>query len=322
MDDPLRANRELWDAWTKIHVASAFYDVESFRTGERAIRLKDNELDEIGPVEGRALLHLQCHFGLDTLSWARLGATVTGADFSEEGIAAARTLAADLAIPATFVVSNLYDLPEALDGQFDIVYTSGGVLGWLPDIDGWARVAAHFVRPGGFFYVNEIHPVANALENEGSRRASFVSLYPYWSHAEPLRFVTKGSYADPDAPDRGLGRVRLGPLAREIVSALVEAGLRIEFLHEFDFVNWKLTSWSRAKTGAGVCRRGRWASFPVVLDQGEQARRRAAAGRVLTGTVHATVSPAAMEAIGSARRPGYAPGRGQATLSNRRITGS
>jgi 2-polyprenyl-3-methyl-5-hydroxy-6-metoxy-1,4-benzoquinol methylase len=142
MDHALRDNRRLWDAWTPINAASAFYDVASFRDGRRPIRLSDYERGEIGPVEGRTLLHLQCHFGLDTLSWARLGAIVTGADFSEAGIATARALAAELEIPARFVVSNLYDLPDALEGEFDIVYTSRGVLGWLPDIEGWARVAA------------------------------------------------------------------------------------------------------------------------------------------------------------------------------------
>lgn len=135
MDEALRQNRELWDAWTRINVASSFYDVQSFRTGERGVRLADYEREEIGSVDGRTLLHLQCHFGLDTLSWARLGAVVTGVDFSEAGIAAARALASELAIPASFVLSDLYDLPSQLAGEFDIVYTSNGVLGWLPDIE-------------------------------------------------------------------------------------------------------------------------------------------------------------------------------------------
>src|SRR5450755_1706215 len=103
MDEALRANRDLWNAWTKINIESAFYDVASFRSGERAVRLSDYEIAEVGPVEGKSLLHLQCHFGMDTLSWARLGATVTGADFSPAGVETARALAAELGIPATFV---------------------------------------------------------------------------------------------------------------------------------------------------------------------------------------------------------------------------
>lgn len=238
MDDALRKNRELWDAWTKIHVGSAFYDVPSFRSGDRPIRLADYEREEVGRVEGRTLLHLQCHFGLDTLSWARLGATVTGADFSEEAISAARALAAELGIVATFVTSDLYRLPEVLNEQFDVVYTSRGVLGWLPDIAGWGRVAAQFVRPGGFLYVTEIHPVAQVFESEGVAPGELRLAYPYWSHPEPLRFDVKGSYADPDAPTEGLVEYGWNHSLGEIVTALVDAGLRLEFLHEFDFVSW------------------------------------------------------------------------------------
>jgi len=238
MDEALRRNRDVWDAWTRIHVASEFYDVASFRSGEHGIRLRDYEIEEVGDVAGKSLLHLQCHFGLDTLSWARLGAIVTGADFSEEGIAVARALAAVLAIPATFVVSNLYDLPDALDGNFDIVYTSGGVLGWLPDVAAWARVAAHFVKPGGIFYITEVHPVVQAFENEGVAPGELRLNYPYWSHAEPMRFEVIGSYADRTAPTEGLVEHGWNHSLGEIVTALVDAGLRLDFLHEFDFVNW------------------------------------------------------------------------------------
>src|SRR5438128_8174235 len=127
MDEYLQANRRLWDAWTDIHVRSAFYDVESFRAGgDRGIRIKDYELEEVGDVRGKSLLHLQCHFGLETLSWARLGARVTGADFSERAIEEARLLAREVGLPATFIRSDLYDLPQSLDaaGLFDVVYTS------------------------------------------------------------------------------------------------------------------------------------------------------------------------------------------------------
>jgi SAM-dependent methyltransferase len=241
MDDALRANRDLWDAWTGIHTVSEFYDVPAFRDGRDPIRIRDEERDEIGPVAGKSLLHLQCHFGLDTLSWARLGANVTGADFSEQAITAACALAADVGVPATFVLANLYDLPDALEGQFDIVYTSRGVLGWLPDITGWARVAAHFVRPGGMFYVTDIHPVAQAFENEDVQPGELRLAYPYWSHDTPLTFAVKGSYADPDAPTSpDLVEHGWDHSQGEIVTALIDAGLRIEFLHEFDFCEWKL----------------------------------------------------------------------------------
>ena len=238
MDDALRDNRDLWDAWARINAASDFYDVASFRDGRRPIRLRDYERDEIGPVEGRTLLHLQCHFGMDTLSWARLGAIATGVDFSEVAIAAARALAAEVGVPASFVVSNLYDLPDVLDGEFDIVYTSRGVLGWLPDIVGWARVAARFVKPGGLFYVTEIHPVAQVFLDEGVAPGELRPVYPYWSHEAPITFEAHGSYADRDAPTDGLVEHGWNHSLGEIVTALIDAGLRIELVHEFDFVEW------------------------------------------------------------------------------------
>ncbi|MDQ3878800.1 MAG: class I SAM-dependent methyltransferase, partial [Actinomycetota bacterium] len=162
------ANQKLWDEWTEIHERSDFYDLESFirgdenydkRRGPPGVRLRKYEIDEVGDVTGKDLLHLQCHFGIDTLSWARLGARVTGADFSPKAVGLARKVAKEIEIDARFVEANVYDLPEVLDEDFDIVYTSRGALPWLPDIRRWAEVAAHFVRPGGFLYVTEAHPV-------------------------------------------------------------------------------------------------------------------------------------------------------------------
>jgi SAM-dependent methyltransferase len=235
----LRENRALWDEWTRIHETSAFYDLEGFKRG--GIRLSPYELDEIGPVDGLDLLHLQCHFGIDTLSWARLGARVTGADFSPAAVALARRVADEIGHPeARFIETDLYDLRANLDGEFDLVYTSKGVLGWLPDIRGWARVVAHFVRPGGRFYIADIHPIAQAFENEGVAPGELRLTYPYWEHDEPLTFATQGSYADPSATlaaerehgwDHSLG---------EIVTALVEAGLEIRALREYPFCEWKL----------------------------------------------------------------------------------
>jgi ubiquinone/menaquinone biosynthesis C-methylase UbiE len=247
-DAALRDNEALWDAWTHVHEASEFYDLEGFKRG--GIRLRPYEIEEVGPVEGLDLLHLQCHFGIDTLSWARLGARVTGADFSEAAVDLARSVAAEIGIAdARFVRSDLYDLPNVLDNDFDVVYTSRGVLGWLPDIRGWARVVAHFVRPGGRFYITEIHPVAQVFEDEGIAPGELQLRYPYWEHAEPLAYPVVGSYADPTATvatpteygwDHGLG---------EIVTALVEAGLRIESLREYPFVDWPVGFLVEAEDG-------------------------------------------------------------------------
>ena len=233
------ANRSLWEVWTRIHAAGEFYDLEGFKAG--GVRIRPYEIELVGDVTGRSLLHLQCHFGIDTLSWARLGARVTGADISPTAIELARSLAIELGFPeARFVESNLYDLPAALEGDFDVVYTSRGVLGWLPDIRAWARVVAHFVAPGGTFFITEAHPVMNVFENEGVAPGELRLAYPYWEHEAPLIFPVTGSYADPSAEvgdetehswDHGLG---------EIVTALVEAGLVIERLVEHPFLGWKV----------------------------------------------------------------------------------
>src|SRR3954453_19204585 len=239
-DELLGQNLATWEAWTQIHVGSDFYDVKSFRDGTRPIRVRDYEIDEVGPVQGKSLLHLQCHFGLDTLSWARLGARVTGADFSQAAIGAARSLADEVAIAADFVVSNGYELPANLDRQFDIVYTSRGVLGWLPDIRAWANVVAHFVKPGGFFYITEIHPVANVFDDENVGPGELRLKYPYWEHGQPLTFAVEGSYADRSASTEGLTEHNWDHSVGEIVTALIDAGLTIDFLHEFDFMEWEL----------------------------------------------------------------------------------
>jgi 2-polyprenyl-3-methyl-5-hydroxy-6-metoxy-1,4-benzoquinol methylase len=150
--DSFAANQRLWDAWTAVHAQGEFYDLAGFRKG--GVRLRDEEVEAIGDVHGRTLLHLQCHFGIDTLSWARLGALVTGVDFSPAAIRLAREIAADIGIEdARFIESNVYELPDRLEGEFDVVYTSRGVLGWLPDIRNWARVVAHFLAPGGTFFI-------------------------------------------------------------------------------------------------------------------------------------------------------------------------
>jgi SAM-dependent methyltransferase len=244
------ANQRLWEAWTAVHAEGSFYDLAGFRAG--GIRLGDEEVAAVGDVQGRSLLHLQCHFGIDTLSWARLGARVTGVDFSPAAIALAREIAADIGKDdARFIESNVYDLPERLEGEFDVVYTSRGVLGWLPDIRAWARVVAHFLAPGGTFFITEAHPVMQVFENEGVAPRELRLTYPYWEHRDPLVFDVKGSYADPDAEvgdqkehgwNHGLG---------EIVTSLVDAGLRIESLEEHPYLDWGADFLVEREPGSG-----------------------------------------------------------------------
>lgn len=226
-----KSNLHLWNEWTSIHEKSEHYDLEGFKAGQSSLNAL--EMEELGDVSGKSLLHLQCHFGKDTLSWARLGATVTGADFSDRAIALAQSLSRELNIPATFVCSDIYELPRVLPGQFDIVYTGGGALSWLPDIGRWAEVVAHFLRPGGTFYVLEIHPFSLIFEN--SQDDPELKLhYQYFQPPEPLKFDTHGSYAAPDADFHFVEYSWIHSLGG-IVSSLINAGLRIEFLHEFPY---------------------------------------------------------------------------------------
>ncbi len=232
----IEANRRHWDSVVATHVESDFYRVEEFKAGRS--KLKPVELGELGDVRGKTLLHLQCHFGLDTLSWAREGATVTGADFSGEAVAAARALAAETGIDARFVQSDLYDLPDVLDERFDIVFTSYGVLGWLPDMRRWAAVAAHFLKPGGTFYIAEFHPVAWIFDDSPGVDDLRVH-YPYFPPAEPLRIESNGTYANPSAQVEHRVTYAFPFTLGDVVTSLIEAGLRLEYLHEFPFSTYQ-----------------------------------------------------------------------------------
>ena len=239
MDPHVAANKALWEEWTPIHVGSEFYDVEGWKAGHGRDAMRPFVLEEVGDVAGKDLLHLQCHFGLDTLSFARLGARVTGADFSERAVEQARLLAAETGLQASFVVSDVAELPAHLEGDFDVVFTSFGVLGWLPDVPRWADVAAHFVRPGGCFYIAEAHPFAQVFDDDDTATEPRLR-YHYWPSPEPLESPTDGSYADPAAhieqPFEYYWQHSMG----EIVTSLAAAGLRIEYLHEFPWIAWPM----------------------------------------------------------------------------------
>jgi SAM-dependent methyltransferase len=228
----LKANRDRWNELTAIHAPSAFYDVTAFRAGRCTLR--PIEVEELGDVAGKSLLHLQCHFGLDTLSWARRGAQVTGVDFSEEAIALARSLGRELDIPAEFVCSDVYDLPKALTGAFDVVFTSYGVLCWLPDLHRWAAVAAHFLKPGGVLHLAEIHPFAMVLDDRTSGPELRVA-YSYFHRPEPLRYEAQGTYADRSARVAHTTSFEWIHSLGDVVGAVIGAGLRVEFLHEFPY---------------------------------------------------------------------------------------
>jgi SAM-dependent methyltransferase len=236
LDEFLKANLASWDESVALHAASELYDVEGFKAGRSS--LSTLEVEELGPLvhPGTRLLHLQCHFGLDTLSWARRGAVVTGVDFSGEGIATARALADEVGLSAraTFVRSDIESLPGALEGLFDVVYTSWGALIWLGDLGRWAEVVAHFLAPGGVLYVAEFHPYAYLLAEDSTPDSLRVG-YPYFQYGTPQRFDEEGDYADPTAKPRHTVTYEWNHGFAEIVDPLLRHGLRLEFLREFPY---------------------------------------------------------------------------------------
>lgn len=227
MNSYIETNKSRWNGLVKIHQKSAFYDVESFKKGKSSLMFI--ELEELGEVRGKSLLHLQCHFGMDTISWARLGAKAVGVDFSENAIELARSLNAEVGQDARFVCSNVYDLKEALDEKFDIVFTSYGAIGWLPDIRRWAEIVSHFLKEGGTFYMVEFHPVLWMYDDAFEKIA-----YSYFHTEEPIEDDSQGSYADPAADFTHKSYGWNHPLS-DVINALIANGLTLEFLHEFPF---------------------------------------------------------------------------------------
>ncbi|MEU2680050.1 class I SAM-dependent methyltransferase [Streptomyces sp. NPDC007107] len=231
-DDWREVNRARWDERVPIHAAGDYYDLDAFLAGRDVLR--GFEIEEVGDVTGRTLLHLQCHIGLDTLSWARRGAAqVVGLDFSEPAVEVARGLAGSLGLSqerAAFVPSDVYDAAEAVpDSAYDIVYTGTGALNWLPDVPRWAEVAASLVAPGGFLYLAEFHPLTDCLDDETGSTVT----YDYFSR-DAWVDESPGTYADFDAATVHNRSVEWQHPVGEVVSALAAAGLRIEFLHEHD----------------------------------------------------------------------------------------
>lgn len=227
------SNRRLWDQWTLVNLAEeSDYQEQLAQFARGGSTLPEVVREEVGEVGGKSLLHLMCHIGLDTLSWARAGAAVTGVDFSALAIQKAQCLSKESAVPAEFICADIYRLTETLDQKFDIVFTSTGVLIWLPDLTQWAQVITHFLKPGGIFYIYDGHPLRQVLLP--SRVDAFGKLVQvgYFGRAEPVCCHEQGSYANPNADS--IHTTYYWPHAiGEIVTALCEAGLRIQFLHEF-----------------------------------------------------------------------------------------
>ena len=219
-------NRESWNNRTEIHVKSAFYDLDGFLKGNSS--LNDIELSLLGDVKGKTVLHLQCHFGQDTISLSRLGAKVTGVDLSDIAIDKAKQIAKDTDSNATFICCDIYDLPNHLNEKFDIVFTSYGTIGWIPDLDKWAKIASDFLRPNGQFVFVEFHPVVWMFDDDFEALA-----YRYFNSGAIVE-TEIGTYADKNA-DIKQSYVMWNHSISEVINNLIKHGLEIKSFDEFDY---------------------------------------------------------------------------------------
>jgi 2-polyprenyl-3-methyl-5-hydroxy-6-metoxy-1,4-benzoquinol methylase len=226
MQDFIEVNKKTWNEKVEHHVGSEFYDVASFLNGKSS--LNEIELSLLGDVTGKTILHLQCHFGQDSLSLQRMGAKVTGVDFSEEAIKKAVGLNQKMELDANFICSDIYSLAQKHDGKYDIVFTSYGTIGWLPDLDKWAGVVRHFLKDDGIFVMADFHPVVWMYDND------FTHVQYRYFKSEPIVEVESGTYADKDA---GLttSSITWNHGLAEIFAAFKNAGLYVDEFFEHDY---------------------------------------------------------------------------------------
>jgi ubiquinone/menaquinone biosynthesis C-methylase UbiE len=228
--DYTKINKKWWDAVTPVHLTSPLYDLEGFQKGKST--LQQTERKELGKVKGKTMLHLLCHFGMDTLSWAKEGAIVTGVDVSTESIKLAQKLSTDMQIPARFIASDVYDLPKVLDEQFDIVFLSYGVLLWLSDLKKWAKLIDRYLKKGGTFYIVELHPFTNMLSFDFKFAYNYFDKGPYMDDSE-------GSYTDWEEDAVKGTTYQWSYTVGDIINALIAQGLKIEFFHEFPYTMYE-----------------------------------------------------------------------------------
>lgn len=218
-------NKALWNERVGHHLSSGFYDMDAFRKGGSSLNWIEQPL--LGEVRGKDVLHLQCHFGQDTLSLARLGARATGLDFSDAAIDTARQLADELQLPASFICSDVYEAANRISGPVDIVFASYGVVGWLPDLERWARVVADCLKPGGCFVFAEFHPMV-WMYNE-----TFTDIAWSYFNRQPIIETEEATYAD-GAAQVNLPSVGWNHSLGEVLGSLLATGLRIDFFGEYD----------------------------------------------------------------------------------------
>jgi len=230
MEKYFDTNKKLWNDKVPVHLNSELYMLEAFMKGKSSLCPVSTE--QLGDIKGKSILHLQCHFGQDSLSMARMGAKVTGADFSKEAIQKAKELNSELGLDATFVEANVLELDQHLNGLYDIVYTSFGTITWLPDLHQWARVINHFLKPGGQFIFVEFHPTINSLEWD---TASFD--YNYFNSGEPYHEMVLGTYADIGSDLKGEEYFWQHSFG-EIFGALLGQGFQLQSFEEYPFSSY------------------------------------------------------------------------------------
>ena len=218
-----------------VHKDSEFYELDAFKKGESS--LHKIEIEEVGDVKGKSLLHLQCHFGMDTMSWTRAGATCVGVDFSDEAINLAKEINGDLQLNSEFICANIFDLTDTSKvaetgrlkkGGFDIVFTSYGTIGWLPHLDKWGEAISYFLKPGGTFYIADFHPVLWMMDE------NFEKIKYNYFNTEVITEEVSGTYADRDAPIKSIEHGWNHPFS-EIINTLIKHNLQIVHLNEFPF---------------------------------------------------------------------------------------
>ncbi len=222
----LEINKACWETRTDVHIQSEFYDVSGFIAGKSS--LKEIEIEFLNAVHGKTVLHLQCHFGLDTLSLSRLGALVTGIDFSEKAIGFARSLATNCGLSADFVLTDVYSVPDKIEKTFDYVFTTYGTIGWLPDIQKWAAVIARMLKPGGKLIFIEFHPFVWIYDND------FTELKYDYFNSYPIVETENGTYTDTNA-EITTQSIGFNHGLSEVVSALLSEGLVIEQFREYPY---------------------------------------------------------------------------------------
>lgn len=222
----LNINRNLWNQKVDFHIKSDFYDVSGFLKGNSS--LNKIELNLLSDITDKSILHLQCHFGQDTISLGRMGAKVTGIDLSNEAIDQAKLLAEKSNSKADFICCDIYDLPNHLDKQFDIVFTSYGAIGWLPDLNKWAQIISNYLKPGGMFVFAEFHPVVWMFDENLEKIK-----YSYFNSGAIIETET-GTYANKDANIEA-EFVTWNHSISEVVNSLISNGLEISSLDEYDY---------------------------------------------------------------------------------------